>query len=98
MKRNFKDIFTELKNSSGKTGKELAKIFKVSESMVTNWTKGANRPRLDTLEEIADFFGTTTDFLLGRDAEIKLDVTDLTEEQILLLNSLIEMLRSNNNG
>ncbi len=46
--------------------KELAAYLKVSIGTVSNYEKGHHSPDLETLCRIAEFFGVTTDYLLGR--------------------------------
>ena len=58
-------------------------------------------PSVDMLVKIADFFGVTTDYLLGREiheqeAPQTLDVTGLTERQIEHIRVLIDDFRDAN--
>lgn len=46
--------------------KELADAIGVSRQAITMWETGQRIPETLTLEKIADFFGVTTDYLLGR--------------------------------
>ena len=54
-----------LRKLSGKTLKEVALHFNVSESTISNYENGKRDPDLDTLIEFARFYETTTDYLLG---------------------------------
>lgn len=44
----------------------FAKKIGVAQSTVGNWEAGTREPNFDTLIMLADFFGCTTDYLLGR--------------------------------
>lgn len=46
--------------------KELAALLNLSVSTISNYEKGVHDPDLDTLCKLADFYGVTTDYLLGR--------------------------------
>lgn len=59
-------IITELRTEKGVYQKELAAYLKVSTGTVSNYEKGHHAPDLETLCRIADYFGVTTDYLLGR--------------------------------
>jgi len=48
------------------TQRDLAKRFGWGESTVAHWVAGSREPDLDTVEVLADFFGVTIDYLLGR--------------------------------
>ena len=45
----------------------LAKRTGISQSAISNWLSGKKEPSIDSLWKIADYFGTTVDFLIGRD-------------------------------
>lgn len=46
--------------------KELAVHLKISIGTMSNYERGIHQPSLDTLCQLADYYGTTTDYLLGR--------------------------------
>jgi transcriptional regulator with XRE-family HTH domain len=62
--KNLFQIVKTLCREKGITQKELAKIIDVSPNTIKNWEN--NLPNGDTLLKIADYFGVTTDYLLGR--------------------------------
>lgn len=66
----FFDRFSFLCKENGETPNSLGKKLGIPSGSITAWKKGTI-PRSKTLDEIADFFGTTVDYLLGRtdDAE-----------------------------
>ena len=45
---------------------ELANLLKVSNGSITKWERGDRQPDYETLENIADTFNVTIDYLLGR--------------------------------
>lgn len=50
------------------TQADLAAALEVSPPAVGLWEQGRRQPDSDTLVRIANFFGVTTDYLLGNDA------------------------------
>lgn len=46
---------------------EVAKHLGVSRSAVAMWETGGSEPDLATVSKLADFFGVSIDYLLGRD-------------------------------
>lgn len=46
---------------------EIADIIGTKRSTVSMWELGASDPDTETLAKIADYFGVTTDYLLGRE-------------------------------
>ncbi|MDR1305081.1 MAG: helix-turn-helix transcriptional regulator [Verrucomicrobiales bacterium] len=68
-KVDFAGRFLELMEASGKTQKELASIFNVSESSLINWKRG-QLPKSEELYQIARCFGVSMEWLLtGSDAD-----------------------------
>lgn len=66
----FGELLFKLRTEQGYYQKELAAYLKVSIGTVSNYEKGIHYPDIFTLRKIADFFHTSTDYLLQR--------TDLT--------------------
>lgn len=46
--------------------KELATYLEVSIGTISNYEKGIHEPDLETLCKLSDYYGVTTDYLLGR--------------------------------
>lgn len=45
---------------------ELAKLLNLSRGQIANYEQGKRQPDYDILKMFADFFGVSTDYLLGR--------------------------------
>ena len=46
--------------------KELGQLVHVSQTSVSQWESGTTNPDIKTLVMLAELYGVTTDFLLGR--------------------------------
>lgn len=64
--KHLAEILTSLRQERGIYQKEIAVYLKVSVGTISNYEKGIHQPDLDTLCRLADFFGVSTDYLLGR--------------------------------
>ena len=82
-----------LRTAHGITQVELAHRLGVSKQSVSNWESNNIQPSIELLEKIADLFGVTTDYLLGREDLQVLDVSGLTAQQVAHLQMLVEDLR-----
>ena len=60
---------------------ELADRVYVSRQTISNWENDNVLPSVEMLIKMADFFGVSTDFLLGRTPTSVISVDGLTEEQ-----------------
>ena len=62
----FSKRLKELRKKANLTQIEFAKKFNIANGTVGNWESGNRQPDYKTLDEIANFFGVTTDYLLCR--------------------------------
>ena len=89
---NESENIKKLRLARGLNQVEFAKILSVTKQCVSNWENDNVVPSIDMLCKIADFFGVSTDDLLGRSEKIVIEVSGLTDEQISHLVSLIDDL------
>ncbi len=62
-------IFSDLRYQAGLTQDALAKKLDISKGSVAMWETNKRMPSTSTLVRLADLFGVTTDYLLGRNDE-----------------------------
>ncbi|RFB31383.1 XRE family transcriptional regulator [Brevibacillus sp. VP] len=83
------------------TQHELSQLVGINRSTYAKYETGGNEPDNDTLQKLADFFGVSIDYLLGRvndpnrtlNQEVRLfvDSLELTDEEILEKISFINV-------
>lgn len=56
----------ELRKTKNLTQIEFAKLFQISSGTIAMWETDKRQPDFTTLQKLADFFGVSTDYLLGR--------------------------------
>ncbi|MGM2820537.1 helix-turn-helix domain-containing protein [Bacillus cereus group sp. Bce001] len=71
--KTFGNIIRNLRKQKGITQKELAQSLQLSESTIGMYERNERQPDYNTLIRIADYFNVSTDFLLGRDFNVKED-------------------------
>ena len=59
--------FRDARIQSGKSQKEVAEQLGISNVTVNNWESGRRLPTIEALEELADLYQVSADYLLGRD-------------------------------
>lgn len=62
----FPQVFKGLRKSRKISQADLADALGMSQATITFWENGKRTPDIDMLGRIADYFGVTTDYLLGR--------------------------------
>ena len=84
----------ELRISHGLTQVELAKALSVSKQAVSNWENNNIQPSIDMLMKISDYFGVSTDYLLGRSDIPLLDISGLALQEIAHIQMLISDIKN----
>ena len=63
---NFAQRVRQMRKESGKTQTQMAAVFEISARQYQNYEGGGHYPDVPGLMKMADYFGVTTDYLLGR--------------------------------
>lgn len=63
--RNIGIKIAQLREKKELTQEQLADILNLNRSTLANWETGYRAPSRDNLKKIANFFGVTTDYLIG---------------------------------
>ena len=75
-----------LRIQNGYTQKEMAENLGTSQPSYQNWEKGTRKPSRITLQQIANFFNVSTDFLLGEtdipDPESDIDLDSAIDNSV----------------
>ena len=86
---NFGDNLKHLRKASNLTQKELGSRIGLSKAVVSKYENGMGYPTFDVLVRIAQYFGVTTDYLLGVDAGKTVNVSGLLDSQIATIHNII---------
>lgn len=66
----LKDTLKQIREKHGLTKRELCEKTGISERAYLTYEFGEREPKISVIQKLADFYGVTTDYLLGRpDAE-----------------------------
>ncbi|WP_051412155.1 helix-turn-helix domain-containing protein [Halonatronum saccharophilum] len=76
------DRLRELRERENLSQGELAKVFDISCMAISNYELSRRNPDLETLVKIANYFGVTTDYLLGRTDENKVSEVESHQQEI----------------
>ncbi len=85
----FKDRVKALRLENNLSQSALAEKIKSSQKIIDYWEKGSSEPKASFITALADTFGCTSDFLLGREDDfgnVNID-SDLTEDEKLLVHA-----------
>jgi len=91
---NFGDKLKALRISQKLTQQQLADRIGVAKSVVSYYESGDRYPSYDVLVRITHVFHTSTDYLLDIKKEKVIDVTGLSDEDIAVVRTVAEALKS----
>lgn len=84
----FWNTFSQLCKENGTTASQVVKSLNIGAGSVTKWKNGA-MPSGRSLEKIADYFGITVDYLLGKtdEREKPSPASEMSEREKALLET-----------
>ena len=74
------DTLKALRKEKGLTIAESAERFGVAPRTYSSYEAGEREPNISLINQFADFYGVTTDYLLGRETFIAVGAIDRLEE------------------
>lgn len=95
---NFGEKLKMLRTGQNLTQQQLATRLGVAKSVVSYYESGDRFPSYDVLIKIAHIFNVSTDYLLDIERDRKVDVSDLSEDDIAVVTTVIDALKRKNNG
>lgn len=104
-----KDRIFELIEKSGTEQKKMAQYLGINPTSITDWKNGKTKSYMKCLDQIAEYFGVSTDYLLGKepthtatDDELKFALfngTDgITDEMFAEVKQFAEMVKLRENA
>ncbi len=88
------DRIKQLREQNNMTQADLARKLRITRSAVNSWEMGISVPSTALIMNLADLFHVSTDFLLGMQRTSTIDVSQLNDQEVLLIQRLIEYFLS----
>ena len=90
------DTIRSLREQAGYSQAELAMKLGVTRSSVNAWESGLSAPTAVYIIELSKLFHVPSDYILGLDNTMQLNLSRFSEEEIRILYSLINYFSKNN--
>ena len=84
----------ELRKAQRVSQVEMASALGLTKQCVSNWENDNIQPSIEMLVKIADYFGVTTDYLLGRSETDVINVEGLSPVEISHIRDIVGDLRN----
>lgn len=85
----------KLRKESGKTQKQIADVLGLTTVGYNGYETQKREPNIKVLTKLADFYGVSLDYLVGR--EFKNDLGFLTKKQYEAFKTFLELSEENQN-
>lgn len=89
------EIFEQLLQENNVTPYKVSKTTGIATATLSDWKNGKSTPKQDKLQLIADYFGVTVDYLMGRNSEensLNMNDDDFKRIQLIKINPDIKAL------
>lgn len=93
---DFGNRLKELRTLNRLTQKQVADRIGVTKSVISFYELKERAPSPEVLIKLSRLFNVSTDYLLGVDKSLTVDVSGLADEDIKAVHAIIERLRSKN--
>lgn len=74
-------IFEHLLKEAGITAYKVSKDTGISQTTLSDWKRGRSIPKMEKLQTIADYFGVSLDYLLGKTSVKKAPILTKKDER-----------------
>lgn len=95
---DFSQRLKQLRQSKHLTQAQVAERIGVTASMVSSYETDIRLPSYEVMLRIADLFGVSVDYLLGREERRLLDISDLSDEEATIVTNMVDVLSKNHNS
>ena len=82
----------QLRQARNITQVELANGLGVSKQCVSNWENDYIQPSIEMLIKLAEYFKVSTDYLLGIDNNLTINVHGLTDREVAHIRMIVDDL------
>ncbi len=86
----------KLRIAKGLNQVQLANKLGITKQCVSNWENNNIQPSVDMLIKLCSFFSVSSDFLLGLDKEKYINVSALSDTQLMHIQNIIDDLTQKN--
>lgn len=90
---DFGNTLKQLRLKAGYTQQQLASRLGVTKSVVSYYELQSRYPSPEVLVKIAAVFHVSTDYLLGLEKKETLDITGLSDDDVMALKRLVASLK-----
>jgi len=77
----------KLRQEKGITQKELAETINYSDKVISKWERGESHPSIEAISDLAEYFGVSIDFLVGKSGTVSREIQNTIELDVIKTES-----------
>lgn len=81
----------EVRLKNMKTQQDVANAININQNTYSNYEQGKTEPNIETLIKLADYFHTTTDFLLDHNVPYLINKSEFSSDQLAVIDLLSKL-------
>ena len=90
---NMGERLKKLRLDNNLTQKQVGQRIGVAISAVSSYESGVRYPTYESLVKLSRLYNVTTDYLVGLSDRMLIDLSDLEEDEITVIKSMVKALR-----
>lgn len=83
----------QLRKNNNLTQKQVGQRIGVAISAVSSYESGVRYPTYESLVKLSRLYNVTTDYLIGLSDRNLIDLSELEEDEVVLIKSMVSALR-----
>lgn len=87
------DKIKTLRLSNNLTQNDIAKRLGITRSSVNAWEMGISVPSTQYVVELAQLFAVSSDYILGLEPKMVLDISGLDNDSVKILNDMVQYMK-----
>jgi len=96
MKETFGERIRRLRRDHKLKQEQVAAVLNVNRKAISHYENDVREPSFESLVRLAELYHVSTDYLLGLHAIHAIEVSGLTEREIILMKELVSDLTEKN--
>lgn len=96
MVESFGSRLRQLREEKHCKQEQIANLINMNKAAISAYENDIREPSMQTLDRLANIFGVSVDYLMGRQCDILIDASGLPPGDVRLITELVHSLRNRN--
>lgn len=98
VRETFGNRLRQLREEKHCKQEQIARLINMNKTAISCYENGFREPSMQTLDRLADIFGVTVDYLMGRRSDVLIDGSGLSQADLRIVIELVHSLSEKNSN